>query len=158
MTKKNFDLLDYKWSHALLGKVFGKCIWNIVHNSKLYDLASITPRLAAGQWRRPARPGAASALTPGSAAAPPPACGKHGTCMISTRQPACKCNPAGPGRTAPTRPCPPPLTHRATSGTYSASSQTGSPPDSGSGSALARSTGNASPTSSTASTESWKIS
>ena len=39
MAAEMFDPLQYKWSHTPLGKPFDGCIRNIVHNSKLYDLA-----------------------------------------------------------------------------------------------------------------------
>jgi hypothetical protein len=39
MAAEQFDPLQYKWSHTPLGKPFDGCIRNVIHNSKLYDLA-----------------------------------------------------------------------------------------------------------------------
>ena len=39
MAAEQFDPLKYNWGHTPMGKPFDGCIRNIVHNSKLYDLA-----------------------------------------------------------------------------------------------------------------------
>lgn len=39
MAAEQFEPLQYRWSYTPLGKPFDGCIRNIVHNSKLYDLA-----------------------------------------------------------------------------------------------------------------------
>ena len=39
MAAEQFDPKQYAWTFTPLGKPFDGCIRNIVHNSKLYDLA-----------------------------------------------------------------------------------------------------------------------
>ena len=43
---QQFDPLKYRWSHTPMGKPFEGCIKNIIHNSKLYDLAEPGLQLA----------------------------------------------------------------------------------------------------------------
>ena len=43
---QQFDPLKYRWSHTPMGKPFDGCIKNIIHNSKLYDLAEPGLQLA----------------------------------------------------------------------------------------------------------------
>jgi hypothetical protein len=39
MAAEQFEPTHFRWSYSPLGKPFDGCIRNIVHNSKLYDLA-----------------------------------------------------------------------------------------------------------------------
>ena len=39
MAAESFEPTQYRWSYTPVGKPFDGCIRNIVHNSKLYDLA-----------------------------------------------------------------------------------------------------------------------
>ena len=39
MAAEQFEPQQYRWSYTPVGKPFDGCIRNIVHNSKLYDLA-----------------------------------------------------------------------------------------------------------------------
>ena len=39
MAAEQFEPTQYRWSYTPVGKPFDGCIRNIVHNSKLYDLA-----------------------------------------------------------------------------------------------------------------------
>ncbi len=103
MAADKFDPLRFHWSHTPQGKPFDGCIRNIVHNSKLYDLAE--PGLF-----RYSKPGctpveeACNANFPGSGSlvgvggGGSSRCGEHGTCVGSLRQPTCECNPGWTGQ------------------------------------------------------------
>ena len=66
---------------------------NIVHNSKLYDLAE--PGLF-----RYSKPGCLTTENACNANFPAGGtrCGEHGTCVGSLRQPTCECNPGWTGQ------------------------------------------------------------
>ena len=93
MAAERFDPLQFKWSHTPLGKPFNGCIRNIVHNSKLYDLAE--PGLF-----RYSKPGCLTTENACNANFPAGGtrCGEHGTCVGSLRQPTCECNPGWTGQ------------------------------------------------------------
>jgi hypothetical protein len=93
MAAEQFDPLHYKWSHTPLGKPFNGCIRNIVHNSKLYDLAE--PGLF-----RYSKPGCLPVEDACNANFPPGGsrCGEHGSCIGSLRNPTCECNPGWTGQ------------------------------------------------------------
>ena len=107
MAAEQFDPLDYKWSHTPLGKPFDGCIRNIVHNSKLYDLAEpglfryskpgCTPveeacNAGIGSFSSSLGGGGGSSSGGGGR------CGEHGTCVGSLRAPTCECNPGWTGQ------------------------------------------------------------
>lgn len=96
---EQFDPSHYKWKHMPVGKGFDGCIKNLIHNSKLYDLA---------------HPG----LSRNSVAGCPQTeeiclsnelisrCWEHGTCIGNFTDAKCECNPgwSGHGCTVPTVP------------------------------------------------------
>ncbi|QQP57284.1 Uncharacterized protein FKW44_002211 [Caligus rogercresseyi] len=86
MAAEQFDPLHYKWSHTPLGKPFDGCIRNIIHNSKLYDLAE--PGLF-----RYSKPGCIPVEKACNDNFPGFRCGEHGHCVGSLKHPTCVCNP-----------------------------------------------------------------
>ncbi|XP_071744986.1 neural-cadherin isoform X6 [Lepeophtheirus salmonis] len=91
MAAEQFDPLHYKWSHTPLGKPFDGCIRNIIHNSKLYDLAE--PGLF-----RYSKPGCIPVEKACNDNYPGSRCGEHGHCVGSLKHPTCKCNPGWTGQ------------------------------------------------------------
>jgi len=86
-----FDPLHYKWNHTPLGKPFDGCIRNIVHNSKLYDLAD--PGLF-----RYSKPGCVPVEDACAQSLLNNKCGEHGQCVGPLRSPTCECNPGWTGQ------------------------------------------------------------
>eukprot|EP00095_Tigriopus_kingsejongensis_P004384 maker-scaffold1072_size64607-snap-gene-0.18 protein:Tk04384 transcript:maker-scaffold1072_size64607-snap-gene-0.18-mRNA-1 annotation:"GK18219" len=91
MAAEQFDPMKYRWSHTPLGKPFDGCIRNIIHNSKLYDLAD--PGLF-----RYSKPGCLPVEEACNANFPGSRCGEQGRCVGSLRQPTCECNPGWTGQ------------------------------------------------------------
>ena len=91
MAAEMFDPLQYKWSHTPLGKPFDGCIRNIVHNSKLYDLAD--PGLF-----RYSKPGCVAVEEACALSMVNNRCGEHGLCVGPLRSPTCECNPGWTGQ------------------------------------------------------------
>ena len=67
---------------------------NIVHNSKLYDLADPGLMRHSKPGCIPVEEACNQANFPGGAAR----CGEHGRCVGSLRQPTCECNPGWTGQ------------------------------------------------------------
>lgn len=91
MAADQFDPKQYNWNYTPFGKPFDGCIRNIVHNSKLYDLAE------PGLYRY-SKPGCLPVEEACNANFPGSRCGEHGSCVGSLRQPSCQCNPGWTGQ------------------------------------------------------------
>ena len=88
---QQFDPLKYRWSHTPMGKPFDGCIKNIIHNSKLYDLAEPGLQLAS-------KPGCQQLDDVCKTSFPGSRCGEHGQCVGSLEHPTCECNPGWTGQ------------------------------------------------------------
>jgi len=103
MAAEQFDPQQYRWSHTPLGKPFDGCIRNVVHNSKLYDLAEpglfrfSKPGCAPVEEACAASAGGYGVATASAGSGASSRCGEHGQCVGSLRQPACECNPGWTG-------------------------------------------------------------
>ena len=93
MAAEQFEPTQYRWSYTPVGKPFDGCIRNIVHNSKLYDLAD------PGLFRN-SKPGCGPVEEACNGKNFPNAarCGEHGRCVGSLRNPSCECNPGWTGQ------------------------------------------------------------
>ena len=91
MAVEQFSPDQYKWSHTPVGKPFDGCIRNVIHNSKLYDLAEPGLFRNSIPGCRPTEEVCNSQNSPGSR------CGDHGRCVGSLRSPRCECNPGWTG-------------------------------------------------------------
>ena len=102
MSHASLDPAQFRWDHLPHGKGFNGCIRNVVHNSKIYDLAE------PGMFQN-SQPGCAplDELCAGNEISGPgviylgrpswSGCGEHGTCTGSLSEPRCECRPGWTG-------------------------------------------------------------
>lgn len=96
---EQFDPTHYHWQYMPVGKGFDGCLKNLVHNSKLYDLAhpGLSRNSVAGcpQTEEVCNQGENTAR-----------CWEHGTCVGSFSEARCQCRPGwtGPACATPTIP------------------------------------------------------
>ena len=97
--REQFDPTHYHWNYMPMGKGFDGCIRNIVHNSKLYDLAH--PGLS-----RNSMAGCPQTEEVCSQSEQTSRCWEHGNCVGSFSEAKCQCRPGwtGPACNVPTVP------------------------------------------------------
>ncbi|XP_045534193.1 neural-cadherin isoform X1 [Papilio machaon] len=95
----HFDPTHYHWQFMPIGKGFDGCIRNLIHNSKLYDLAH--PGLS-----RNSVAGCPQTEEICNQADTTSRCWEHGTCVGSFSEARCQCQPGwtGPACNLPTTP------------------------------------------------------
>nr|BAD91055.1 Af2-cadherin [Artemia franciscana] len=101
------DPTPFRWSHVVYGKGFDGCIKNIIHNSKMYDLAEpgITSGSAGGchylddncSGAKDIGGGTYTVGGNGKSVAPWYGCGEHGVCVGPAAEPRCECKPGWTG-------------------------------------------------------------
>nr|XP_021206767.2 neural-cadherin isoform X3 [Bombyx mori] len=96
---EHFDPTHYHWQYMPIGKGFDGCIRNLIHNSKLYDLAH--PGLS-----RNSVAGCPQTEEVCNQADTTSRCWEHGTCVGSFSEARCQCQPGwtGPSCNLPTTP------------------------------------------------------
>ncbi|XP_050552731.1 neural-cadherin isoform X1 [Spodoptera frugiperda] len=96
---EHFDPTHYHWQYMPIGKGFDGCIRNLIHNSKLYDLAH--PGLS-----RNSVAGCPQTDEICNQADTTSRCWEHGTCVGSFSEARCQCQPGwtGPSCNLPTTP------------------------------------------------------
>ncbi|XP_059060577.1 neural-cadherin isoform X1 [Achroia grisella] len=96
---EHFDPTHYHWQYMPIGKGFDGCIRNLIHNSKLYDLAH--PGLS-----RNSVAGCPQTEEICNQADTTSRCWEHGTCVGSFSEARCQCQPGwtGPSCNLPTTP------------------------------------------------------
>ncbi|XP_048486050.1 neural-cadherin isoform X3 [Plutella xylostella] len=96
---EHFDPTHYHWQYMPIGKGFDGCIRNLIHNSKLYDLAH--PGLS-----RNSVAGCPQTEEICNQADTTSRCWEHGTCVGSFSEARCQCLPGwtGPSCNLPTTP------------------------------------------------------
>ncbi|XP_035905492.1 neural-cadherin isoform X2 [Anopheles stephensi] len=97
--REQFDPTHYRWNYMPMGKGFDGCIKNLVHNSKLYDLAH--PGLS-----RNSVAGCPQTEEVCSQSEQTSRCWEHGNCVGSFTEARCQCRPGwtGPACNIPTIP------------------------------------------------------
>ncbi|KAG5675458.1 hypothetical protein PVAND_005362 [Polypedilum vanderplanki] len=97
--REPFDPVAYRWQYVPMGKGFDGCIKNLIHNSKLYDLAhpGLSRNSAAGC------PQTDDICTSTESTS---RCWEHGNCVGSFSEARCQCRPGwtGPSCNVPTTP------------------------------------------------------
>lgn len=97
--REPFDPVAYHWQYVPMGKGFDGCIKNLIHNSKLYDLAhpGLSRNSAAGC------PQTDDVCTSTESTS---RCWEHGNCVGSFSEARCQCRPGwtGPSCNVPTIP------------------------------------------------------
>lgn len=97
--REAFDPVSYHWQYVPNGKGFDGCIKNLIHNSKLYDLAhpGLSRHSAAGC------PQTDDVCTSTESTS---RCWEHGNCVGSFSEARCQCRPGwtGPSCNVPTTP------------------------------------------------------
>lgn len=88
--REQFDPTHYHWNYMPMGKGFDGCIRNIVHNSKLYDLAH--PGLS-----RNSMAGCPQTEEVCSQSEQTSRCWEHGNCVGSLSEAKCQCRPGWTG-------------------------------------------------------------
>ncbi|XP_035701024.1 neural-cadherin isoform X3 [Folsomia candida] len=100
MVVEHLEANHYRWKYLPTTKAFEGCIRNLVHNSKIYDLAN------PGHSRHKAPPGCSMVEDACLGNDLMQRCSEHGTCVGTFTDPRCECKPGwmGPGCSIPTVP------------------------------------------------------
>jgi hypothetical protein len=100
MVVEHLEANHYRWKYIPTTKSFEGCIRNLVHNSKIYDLAN------PGHSRHKAGPGCPAIEDVCLGNDLMARCSEHGTCVGTFTDPRCECKPGwmGPGCSVATIP------------------------------------------------------